>query len=180
MLSTKIFWGGPGPNDTGLTHKHIIEGIHATLAPAADRLRRPVFLPSSHIRTPIEETVRAMDNLVASGKIFYWGTSEWARPTSCRPSGFTRPRGLAPPTMEQPQYNMVRRERFEKEYAKLYREIGLGTTIWSPLASGILTGKYSDGVPERHTRVTLPGYEWLKADRWKALRARPISLKLAT
>ncbi len=111
--------------------------------------------------TPIEETVRAMDILVRQGKIFYWGTSEWSAADIMRADGIARQYNLTPPSMEQPQYNMLWRERFEKEYEPLFRDLGYGTTIWSPLASGVLTGKYNDGIPEG-TRASLEGYGWLK------------------
>ena len=119
-----------------------------------------------------------MNFIIDQGKAFYWGTSEWSAAQIMEAYQIARREHLIPPTMEQPQYSMLERDKVEKEYAKLYREIGLGTTIWSPLASGILTGKYSDGVPGG-TRVTLPGYEWLKAIL-EVLQARPISSKPAT
>jgi len=105
--------------------------------------------------------VRAMDDLIHQGLILYWGTSEWNAADIIRAHGIAREHGLTPPQMEQPQYNMLHRDRVEKEYLPLYREIGLGTTIWSPLASGLLSGKYNRGMPEG-TRASLPGYEWLK------------------
>jgi aryl-alcohol dehydrogenase-like predicted oxidoreductase len=111
--------------------------------------------------TPIEETVRAMDTLIQQGKILYWGTSEWSAQEIMEAYGIARQYNLTPPTMEQPQYNMFHRERFEIEYARLYSEIGLGTTIWSPLASGLLTGKYNNGIPN-DTRLQLEKMEWLK------------------
>jgi aryl-alcohol dehydrogenase-like predicted oxidoreductase len=102
-----------------------------------------------------------MSDLVQMGKAHYWGTSEWSAQQLMEAYGIARQYHLVPPTMEQPQYNMFHRERFEVEYARLYEEIGLGTTIWSPLASGVLTGKYSEGIPD-DARINLPGYEWLK------------------
>jgi len=161
VVSTKIFWGGDGPNDTGLNRKHLIEGTNAALARLQMDYVDLIFCHRPDIRTPIEETVRAMSYLVDSGKAFYWGTSEWSAAQIMEAYGIARREHLVPPTMEQPQYNMFHRERVEKEYDHLYREIGLGTTIWSPLASGILTGKYNDGIPEG-TRVTMEGYEWLR------------------
>jgi voltage-dependent potassium channel beta subunit len=161
VVSTKIFWGGEGPNDRGLSHKHIIEGTNAAL----DRLQLDyvdlVFCHRPDIHTPIEETVRAMSYLVNQGKAFYWGTSEWNVTQIMEAYHIARREHLVPPTMEQPQYNMFHRERVEKEYARAYDEFGLGTTIWSPLASGLLTGKYNDGVPE-DSRIMLKGYEWLR------------------
>jgi len=102
-----------------------------------------------------------MSHVVDSGRAFYWGTSEWSAEQIRQAYDFARSEGLVPPTMEQPQYHMFHRERVEREYARLYADIGLGTTIWSPLASGLLTGKYNDGVPEG-TRLSLPDYEWLR------------------
>jgi voltage-dependent potassium channel beta subunit len=161
VVSTKLFWGGEGPNDTGLSHKHIIEGMNNALRRLQMDYVDLVFCHRPDPNTPIEETVRAMDILIKQGKAFYWGTSEWSAAEILRADGLARQYGLTPPTMEQPQYNMLTRERFEKEYAPLYKELGYGTTIWSPLASGILTGKYNQGIPAG-TRATLPGYEWLR------------------
>ena len=120
-----------------------------------------IFCHRPDIHTPIEETVRAMNTLIDQGKVFYWGTSEWSAQQIMEAYGIARREHLIPPVMEQPQYNMFARERVEKEYGRLYKEIGLGTTIWSPLASGLLTGKYNQGIPNG-TRITLPGYEWLR------------------
>lgn len=111
--------------------------------------------------TPVEETVRAMHDLIQQGKVLYWGTSEWNAQQIMEAYGIARQYNLTPPTMEQPQYNMFHRDRFEIEYSRLYSEIGLGTTIWSPLASGLLTGKYNNGIPA-NTRIHLPTLEWLK------------------
>jgi voltage-dependent potassium channel beta subunit len=161
VISTKVFWGGDGPNDTGLSRKHIIEGINASL----DRLQLDyvdlVFCHRPDLFTPVEETVRAMNYLLDQGKAFYWGTSEWSSEQIMESYGVAKREHLTPPLMEQPQYNMFHRQRVEVEYSRLYQEIGLGTTIWSPLASGLLTGKYNDGIPEG-TRVTMEGYEWLR------------------
>ncbi len=147
VVSTKIFWGGDGPNDKGLSRKHIVEGTDAALARLQLDYVDLLFCHRPDIRTPIEETVRAMNFIIDQGKAFYWGTSEWSAAQIMEAYQIARREHLIPPTMEQPQYSMLERDKVEKEYAKLYREIGLGTTIWSPLASGILTGKYSDGVP---------------------------------
>ena len=111
--------------------------------------------------TPVEETVRAMADLIAQGKGLYWGTSEWSAAQINEAANVARELGLPSPTMEQPQYNMFVREKVEKEFAPLYGDLGLGTTIWSPLASGLLTGKYNAGDPG-DTRMSLKGYEWLK------------------
>ena len=161
VVSTKIFWGGDGPNDTGLSHKHVIEGVNSALKRFQLDYVDLVFCHRPDPNTPIEETVRAMDIVIKQGKAFYWGTSEWSAAEIALADGIARQYGLTPPTMEQPQYNMFTRERFEKEYAPLYRDLGYGTTIWSPLASGLLTGKYNNGIPE-DSRASLKGYEWLK------------------
>ncbi len=161
VLSTKIFWGGDGPNDRGLSFKHIVEGTNAAL----DRLQTDyvdlIFCHRPDIHTPIEETVRAMNQVIREGKAFYWGTSEWSAEQIREAYHIARRENLQPPTMDQPQYNMLRREKIEKEFKRLYTDIGLGTTIWSPLASGILTGKYNDGVPEG-SRLSLDKYQWLR------------------
>jgi len=161
VVSTKIFWGGSGPNDRGLSYKHIIEGTNAAL----DRLQMDyvdlLFCHRPDPDAPMEETVRAMNQVISDGKAFYWGTSEWNAEQIRHAHGVARRERLIPPTMEQPEYNMFHRERVEKEYAPLYRDIGLGTTIWSPLASGLLTGKYNDGIPD-DSRLALKSYKWLK------------------
>ena len=161
VFSTKIFWGGDGPNNSGLSRKHIIEGVDAAL----ERLQMDyidlVFAHRADMHTPVEETVRAFNHVIDQGKAFYWGTSEWSAVQIMEAHAVARELGLIPPTMEQPQYHMFHRERVEAEYARLYQEAGMGTTIWSPLASGLLTGKYNAGMPEG-TRANLAGYEWLK------------------
>jgi len=160
VVSTKIFWGGPGPNDSGLSRKHILEGADAALRRLEFDYVDLVFCHRPDLHTPVEETVRAMSHLVTSGKALYWGTSEWSAERIREAYEVARREHLVPPAMEQPQYNLLHRERVEKEYARLYTDIGLGTTIWSPLASGLLTGKYNDGIPQG-SRGTLKGYEWL-------------------
>jgi voltage-dependent potassium channel beta subunit len=161
VVSTKIFWGGQGPNDRGLSRKHIVEGTDASLRRLQMDHVDLIFCHRPDPETPIEETVRAMTQLIDQGKAFYWGTSEWSAQQITEAYGVARQYHLVPPQMEQPQYNMFHRKRVEREYAHLYQEIGLGTTIWSPLASGMLTGKYSEGIPG-NTRVTLKGYDWLR------------------
>jgi voltage-dependent potassium channel beta subunit len=163
VISTKIFWGGKGPNDKGLSRKHVIEGMNASLRRLQMDYVDLVFCHRPDIYTPIEETVWAMNYLLQQGKAFYWGTSEWSAQQIMEAYGIARREHLIPPLMEQPEYNMFARERVEREYAPLYREIGLGTTIWSPLASGLLTGKYNRGIPQG-TRATLKGYEWLREE----------------
>src|SRR4030043_2317478 len=163
VISTKLFWGGRHPNQTGLSRKHIIEGARASLARLQMDYVDLIFCHRPDMYTPIEETVRAMNFLISQGLAFYWGTSEWTADQIMQAHSIARQYDLIPPAMEQPQYNMFTREKVEHEYARLYKELGLGTTIWSPLASGMLTGKYNRGIPQG-TRVTIEGYEWLRED----------------
>lgn len=160
-VSSKVYWGGDRPTQRGLHRKHVREACDAALRRLRVDYLDLYFCHRPDLNTPIEETVWAMDQLVRAGKVLYWGTSEWSAQQIQEAYGIARQLGLTPPAMEQPQYNMFVRERVEKEYHRLYAEIGLGTTIWSPLASGILTGKYRDGIPAG-SRATLPGYEWLR------------------
>ena len=164
VVSSKVFFGAAKerkPNQTGLSRKHVFEACNQAL----DRLQVDYldlyFCHRPDEETPVEETVFAMNDLIRQGKVFYWGTSEWSAQQIMEAYAVARQYNLIPPTMEQPQYNMLHRERVEKEYRRLYQEIGLGTTVWSPLASGLLTGKYNDGIPE-NSRLTLPGYEFLR------------------
>lgn len=161
VISTKIFWGGKGPNDTGLSRKHIFEGMEASLRRLQLDYVDLVFCHRPDKDTPIEETVRAMSHIVGQGLAFYWGTSEWTAEDIRTAYDIARRERLVPPTMEQSQYNMFHRDRVEKEYRRLYEDIGLGTTTWSPLASGFLSGKYLRGIPEG-SRFSLRGYQWLK------------------
>lgn len=163
VISTKLFWGdgSRGPNATGLSHKHLMEGINKSLRRLQLEYVDLLFCHRADQNTPIEETVRAMDLIIKQGKAFYWGTSEWSAAEIMRADAVARQYGLTPPTMEQPQYNMFQRERVEKELAPVFRELGYGTTVFSPLASGVLTGKYNDGIPT-DSRATLKGYEWVK------------------
>lgn len=161
VVSSKVFWGGDGPNDQGLSHKHIYEACRNSMKRLQLDYLDLFFCHRPDPNTPIEETVRAMDDLIHQGKILYWGTSEWSAADIMHAYSVAREYDLTPPTMEQPQYNMLHRDRVEKEYLPLYREIGLGTTIWSPLSSGLLSGKYNDGIPPG-SRATLKGYEWLR------------------
>ncbi|WP_456443170.1 potassium channel beta subunit family protein [Caldithrix abyssi] len=162
VLSTKIFWGGSGPNDCGLSRKHIFEGTNAALKRLQVDYVDLIFCHRPDLYTPIEETVWAMNLIIQQGKALYWGTSEWSAEQIRHAHEFALREHLIPPTMEQPEYNMFNREKVEKEFLNLYRDIGLGTTIWSPLASGILTGKYNNGIPEG-SRLSLKGYEWLRS-----------------
>lgn len=164
LVSSKVMFGSVSdhkPTQWGLSRKHIIEACDQALVRLGVEALDLYFCHRPDPETPIEETVRAMSDLVQMGKAHYWGTSEWSAQQLMEAYGIARQYHLVPPTMEQPQYNMFHRERFEVEYARLYEEIGLGTTIWSPLASGVLTGKYSEGIPD-DARINLPGYEWLK------------------
>jgi voltage-dependent potassium channel beta subunit len=161
VLSTKIFWGGEGPNDSGLSYKHIIEGTNASLERMQTDYVELIFCHRPDKFTPIEETVRAMTQVINQGKAFYWGTSEWSGEQIREAYRIARHEHLRPPLMEQPQYNMFKRDKVEGEYSRLYNDIGLGTTIWSPLASGLLTGKYNDGIPE-DSRLAMENYDWLR------------------
>jgi voltage-dependent potassium channel beta subunit len=161
VISTKIFWGGKGPNNSGLSRKHLFEGMDASLKRLQMDYVDLLFCHRPDIHTPVEETVWTMNLLIQQGKALYWGTSEWSAERIMEAYGVARREHLIPPLMEQPEYNMFHRERVEREYQPLYKEIGLGTTIWSPLASGLLTGKYNQGIPQG-TRVSLSGYGWLR------------------
>ncbi len=160
-VSSKVYWGGDLPTQRGLHRKHIHDACHAALRRLQVDYLDLFFCHRPDLETPIEETVRAMDLLIRQGKVLYWGTSEWSAQQIQEAYGIARQYDLTPPTMEQPQYNMLHRDRFEREYHRLYEEIGLGTTIWSPLASGILTNKYADGIPDG-SRMALPAYDWLR------------------
>jgi voltage-dependent potassium channel beta subunit len=161
LVSSKVFWGGDKPNQEGLSRKHVIEACHAALRRLQVDYLDLYFCHRPDPNTPIEETVRAMSDLVAQGKVLYWGTSEWSAEEITQAHEIARELRLVPPAMEQPQYNMFHRDRVEREYAPLYETLGLGTTIWSPLASGLLTGKYNDGDPG-DTRISLKDYAWLR------------------
>ncbi|WP_108126586.1 potassium channel beta subunit family protein [Saccharospirillum mangrovi] len=165
-VSSKVFWGGDGPMQLGLSAKHVRDACDAALGRLKVDYLDLYFCHRPDIDTPIEETVRAMDNLIRQGKVMYWGTSEWSAQQITEAHAIARQEHLTPPTMEQPQYNMFVRNKVEAEFRPLYDGPGLGTTIFSPLASGLLTGKYLDGIPSG-SRFELPGYEWLK----KALRS---------
>jgi len=147
VVSTKIFWGGTGPNQTGLSRKHLLEGTRNSLKRLELDYVDLLFCHRPDPKTPIEETVLAMDSLVRSGQVLYWGTSEWSADQITQAIEFARSYHAIAPVMEQPQYNLLVRNRFEKEYAPLYAKFGYGTTIWSPLASGVLSGKYNKGIP---------------------------------
>jgi voltage-dependent potassium channel beta subunit len=164
VVSSKVYFGAAPerkPNQTGLSRKHVFEACHQALERLQVDYLDLYFCHRPDENTPIEETVRAMSDLIAQGKVLYWGTSEWSAQQITEAYAIARQYNLTPPTMEQPQYNMFHRDRVETEYRRLYSEIGLGTTIWSPLASGLLTGKYNEGIPDG-SRLSLPGYEWLR------------------
>jgi len=162
VVSTKFYWGlHDGPNEKNtLNRKYLTDAIDGSLARLALDYVDLVFCHRPDPDTPIEETVWAMHGIVTAGKALYWGTSEWSAAEIMTAWQIAERHHLHKPVMEQPQYNLFHRERVEDEYAQLYRDIGLGTTIWSPLASGLLTGKYNNGVPP-DSRATVKGYEWL-------------------
>jgi voltage-dependent potassium channel beta subunit len=161
LVSSKVFWGGDKPNQTGLSRKHVFEACHAALKRFQLDYLDLFFCHRPDPETPIEETVWVMNDLIRQGKILYWGTSEWSAQEITEAFAIARREHLIPPTMEQPQYNMFHRYRFELEYKRLFEELGYGSTIWSPLASGVLSGKYNDGFPT-DTRLGIEGLEWLK------------------
>ncbi|MCX6311478.1 MAG: aldo/keto reductase [Bacteroidetes bacterium] len=161
VVSTKVFWGGKKPNQLGLSRKHIFDACHNGLKRLQVDYLDLYFCHRPDPNTPIEETVRAMSDLISQGKVLYWGTSEWSAAQIEEAYQIAEDFNLNPPTMEQPQYNLFNRDRFEIEYAPLYHDRGMGTTIWSPTASGLLTGKYNTGTPD-DTRISRPGMEWLK------------------
>ncbi len=162
-VSSKVFFGYEDklPNQTGLSRKHVIEGCHAALKRLQVEYIDLFFAHRPDKNTPIEETVLAMNTLIQQGKILYWGTSEWANDEIMAAITVAKDYKLIGPTMEQPQYNMFERTKLEKDYLLLFRDHGLGTTIWSPLGSGLLTGKYNNGDP-KDTRLHIEGMDWLK------------------
>jgi voltage-dependent potassium channel beta subunit len=186
VLSSKFFWGLHGNTRNmrnTLNRKYLMQAIDASLERMRTDFLDLIFCHRADPDTPIEETVWAMSDIVSSGKALYWGTSEWTADEIRAAWLIADKHHLHKPVMEQPQYNMLSRDRVETEYKRLYEDIGLGTTIWSPLASGLLTGKYKDGIPA-DSRGALPGYEWL-ADRLTkpgeiatVERLRPIADKL--
>ncbi len=163
VLSSKVFFGyeDKKPNQTGLSRKHIIEGCHAALKRLQVDYIDLFFCHRPDKNTPIEETVWAMNTLIQQGKILYWGTSEWANDEIMAAFVFAERHHLIGPTMEQPQYNLFERTKIEKDYLLLFRDFGMGTTIWSPLASGLLSGKYNNVIPEDN-RLHIEGMDWLK------------------
>lgn len=164
LVSTKFFWGlNEGPNERNtLNRKYLMQAIDGSLKRFQLDYVDLIFCHRPDANTPIEETVWAMHNIIESGKALYWGTSEWSAAEYMAAWQIAERHHLHKPQMEQPQYNMLWRNRVEKEYERLYETTGMGLTIWSPLASGLLTGKYNDGIPA-DSRANLPGYEWLKS-----------------
>lgn len=169
-VSSKVFWGGQKPTQRGLSRKHVFDACHAALKRLQVEYLDLYFCHRPDIDTPIEETVRAMHDLVTQGKVLYWGTSEWSAQQLTAAWAVAKDLRITPPQMEQPQYNLFERQKVEGDYAPLYELMGLGTTIWSPLASGALTGKYNDGIPP-DSRMNLPGYEWLKQE-WESPKGK--------
>ena len=159
-VSSKVFWGGDAPTQRGLSAKHVYDACHAAMKRLQVDYLDLYFCHRPDPETPILETARAMNHLILQGKVLYWGTSEWTAEQLSEAFSLCEQNHLIPPTMEQPEYNMFQRQKVESDYLPLYDK-GLGTTIWSPLASGILTGKYNDGVPAG-SRMDLPNFAWLR------------------
>ena len=163
VVSTKLFWGLDGAVNTShtLNRKYLLQGIDGSLERLGVDFVDLVFCHRPDPDTPIEETVWAMHDIVGSGRALYWGTSEWSAQEIRAAVELAERHHLRKPVMEQPQYSLLARKRVEEEYARLYDDVGLGLTTWSPLASGVLTGKYLGGIPDG-ARLGLPGYEWLR------------------
>jgi voltage-dependent potassium channel beta subunit len=162
LISTKFYWGlNEGVNEKNtLNRKRLLEGIHGSLRRLQHEYVDLIFCHRPDATTPIEETVWAMHDIVERGQAMYWGTSQWPAADIVAAIETAERHHLHKPVMEQPLYNLFRRERFEHEYASLFRRYGYGSTTWSPLASGVLAGKYERGIP-RDSRATLKGYDWL-------------------
>lgn len=164
-LSSKAFFGWRGkdnkPNQTGLSRKHLTEACNEALQRLQTDYLDLYFCHRPDKNTPIEEVVLTMNTLIQQGKILYWGTSEWSGVELMEANRVARDYRLIGPAMEQPQYNLFEREKLEKDYLEVFKNVGLGTTIWSPLASGLLTGKYNNGIPEG-SRLAIEGFDWLK------------------
>lgn len=161
IVSSKVFWGGQKPTQRGLSHKHILDACHAAMKRLKVDYLDLFFCHRPDPDTPIEETVRAMHTLILQGKICYWGTSEWSSVQIMEAFKIAKDFNLTPPSMEQPEYNMFKRDKVEEEFIPLFNQYKLGTTIWSPLCSGLLTGKYIDSSPE-NTRTSLKNYKFIK------------------
>jgi len=167
-ISSKVFWGWRGkenkPNQTGLSRKHIFEACHEALERLKVDYLDIFFCHRPDKKIPIEEVVWSMNLLIQQGKILYWGTSEWTGVEIMEAHRVAQQYKLIGPVVEQPQYNLFERKKMEEEFLMVFKTVGLGTTIWSPLASGLLSGKYNNGIPE-DSRFALKGFDWLK-DRW--------------
>jgi len=172
VVSTKFFWGlgQGGPNDRGLSRKRLHEGLRGSLARLGLDYVDIVYCHRPDLDTPIEETVFAIHDLIARGMALYWGTSEWTAEQIREAWHVADRHHLHKPQVEQPQYHMLHRDRVEKQYHRLYSGIGLGLTTWSPLASGVLTGKYDDGTVAQGTRLAIPTLAWLKDEALDAER----------
>jgi voltage-dependent potassium channel beta subunit len=168
VLSSKAYFGWRGkankPNQTGLSRKHLTEACHEALKRLETDYLDLYYCHRPDKTTPIEEVVQTMNTLIQQGKILYWGTSEWSGVEIMEAHRVAAAQHLIGPSVEQPQYNLFERAKMENEYLEIFKNLGMGTTIWSPLASGLLTGKYNDGIPEG-SRFQLEGFEWLR-DRW--------------
>ncbi len=167
-ISSKAFFGWRGkenkPNQTGLSRKHLTEACHEALQRLQTDYLDLYFCHRPDKNTPIEEVVLTMNNLIQQGKILYWGTSEWSGVELMEAHRVAQHYRLIGPSMEQPQYNLFERNKIENDYLEVYKNVGLGTTIWSPLAAGLLTGKYNNGIPEGSC-LAIEGFDWLK-ERW--------------
>jgi voltage-dependent potassium channel beta subunit len=167
-VSSKAFFGSRGPenkpNQTGLSRKHLVEACHEALQRLQTDYLDLYFCHRPDKNVPIEEVVWTMNILIQQGKILYWGTSEWSGVEIMEAHRVAAQLGLIGPSVEQPQYNLLERQKMENDYLMVFNTVGMGTTIWSPLASGLLTGKYNDGIPEG-SRFALEGFDWLK-DQW--------------
>lgn len=165
IVSSKVYFGWRGknnkPNQTGLSRKHIMEACNEALQRLQVEYLDLYFCHRPDKNAPIEEVVWAMNHLLQQGKVLYWGTSEWSAQEIMEAHMVARQYNLVGPTMEQPEYNLFHRDKVEVEFAQIYKTVGLGTTIWSPLAAGLLTGKYNDGIPEG-SRLAIEGFGWLK------------------
>ncbi|KAK1379666.1 putative voltage-gated potassium channel subunit beta [Heracleum sosnowskyi] len=159
VISTKVFWGGPGPNDKGLSRKHVVEGMQGCLKRLDMSYVDLIYCHRPDSSTPIEETVRAMNYLIEKGMTFYWGTSEWSAQQVTEAWCVADRFGLIGPVVEQPEYNLLSRHKVEVEFLPLYTNYGLGLTTWSPLASGVLSGKYNSGKVPEDSRFALDKYK---------------------
>ena len=182
IVSSKAFWGGDFPTQKGLSKKHLNDACNAALKRLQVDYLDLFFCHRPDPETPIVETVYAMNDLLQQGKIMYWGTSEWSAREIKEAFSCSEKYNLRGPTMEQPQYNILHRDKFENEYKEIFQKYKIGTTIWSPLASGVLTGKYNDGIPN-NTRFKVKGYEWLadsmdSIDFNKVKKIKTMSVKL--